>query len=238
MKGNLKDMGIADLIQHTCQDKKTAQLIIEHDGENVEVYFDAGNVIHAVWDDLEGEEVIYRILPWSEGAFDLEVGVASPKKSITRTWTGLLLEGARLQDEGGVTEKENEKESNVMAPKKKGELLADALASVLEDSADITGAGVIGTDGLVYSINVPQRGMNENLVGASAAAIAGLGKRSVDQLKAGNFSQTLIQGDDGNIIVVPINDGTLFVALTAKDINLGMAFAEVRSAIKELNEIL
>ena len=238
MKGNLKDMNIADLIQHTCQDQKTAQLVITHDKESVDIYFDAGNVVHATWNDLEGEEVIYRILPWDVGAFDLETGVASPKKSITRTWTGLLLEGARLQDEGSAVKKENEKESNIMAPKKKGELLADLLVEVLKDSADITGAGVIGTDGLVYSINVPQRGMNENLVGASAAAIAGLGKRSVDQLKAGTFTQTLIQGDDGNIIVVPINDNTLFVGLTPKDINIGMAFAEVRSAVRMLDEIL
>lgn len=122
--------------------------------------------------------------------------------------------------------------------KKKSELLADALTRLLQDSADIDGAAVVGTDGLVYSANVPQRALDESMVGATSAAVLGLSKRSVNQLKRGEFAQTLIQGDDGNIIVAGLNDDTLFVGLTPKNVNLGMAFAEVRMITNKLAEIL
>lgn len=121
---------------------------------------------------------------------------------------------------------------------KKSELLADALTSLLAESSDIEGAAVVGTDGLVYSANVPQRALDESMVGASSAAVLGLSKRSVMQLKRGEFAQTLIQGDQGNIIVAGINDDTLFVGLTPHNVNLGMAFAETRNILARLRDIL
>lgn len=122
--------------------------------------------------------------------------------------------------------------------KKKSEILADTLAELLQESSDIDGAAVVGTDGLVYSANVPQRALDENMVGASSAAVLGLSKRSVDQLKRGSFKQSLIQGDDGNIIVADLTDSTLLVGLTPKSVNLGMAFAEIRTMTERLREIL
>ncbi len=122
--------------------------------------------------------------------------------------------------------------------KKKSELLADALATLLQESSDIDGAAIVGVDGLVYSANVTQKALDENMVGATSAAVLGLSKRSVDQLKRGTFTQTLVQGDDGNIIVVSLNDETLFVGLTPNNVNLGMAFAEVRTMVASLSEIL
>jgi predicted regulator of Ras-like GTPase activity (Roadblock/LC7/MglB family) len=122
--------------------------------------------------------------------------------------------------------------------KKKSELLAEALEQLLQESSDIDGAAIVGTDGLVYSANVPQRALDENMVGATSAAILGLSRRSSQQLKRGTFHQTLIQGDDGNIIVAGLNAETLFIALTAKGVNLGMVFAEVRAVTGRLAQLL
>lgn len=122
--------------------------------------------------------------------------------------------------------------------KKKSELLADALMELLNESSDIEGAAIVGTDGLVYSANVPHRALDETMVGASSAAVLGLSRRSAEQLKRGGFKQTLIQGEDGNIIVAGLNDETLFVGLTSQQVNLGMAFAEVRGMSDKLRNIL
>jgi predicted regulator of Ras-like GTPase activity (Roadblock/LC7/MglB family) len=240
MQGSLQDMTIADLIQHNCQDRKMAQLIIDHNGQQALLFFNEGTVQHAALGDLQGEEVVYQILDWHEGNFTLEIGVTPPAVTISRSWSGLLLEGARRLDE----EKHKTTDSNLLnqekktVAKKKSEILADTLAELLQESADIDGAAVVGTDGLVYSANVPQRALDENMVGASSAAILGLSKRSIDQLKRGNFKQTLIQGDDGNIIVAGLNSETLFIGLTPSSVNLGMAFAEVRTMAERLRDIL
>lgn len=241
MQGNLREMALADLIQHNCQDHKTAQLVIENNGHQATIFFKDGAIAHAALGELQGEEVIYEALTWREGQFTLNMGPEPPTISITRSWSGLLLEGARRLDEGTLLSNnhshESSQEKNPMA-KKRSELLADALDELLRESSDIDGAAVVGVDGLVYSANVPQRALDENMVGATSAAVLGLSRRSADQLKRGYFKQSLIQGDDGNIIVVGLNDETLFVGLTPNGVNLGMAFAEVRTMVSKLSEIL
>jgi predicted regulator of Ras-like GTPase activity (Roadblock/LC7/MglB family) len=241
MQGNLRDMSVPDLIQNYCQQGKTAEFIIQHNGSEAQIFVQNGEVIHATWENLEGEEAVFQTLAWEEGDFSIEMGVIAPKQSVNRSWSGLLLEGARLFDEGqlGITDDPSlfVQEEKPVA-KKRSELLEEALQELLQESSDIAGAAVVGVDGLVYSANVPQKALDENMVGATSAAVLGLSKRSTNQLKRGNFTQTLIQGDDGNIIVASLNDETLFVGLTAQSVNLGMAFAEVRMMSKRLREIL
>lgn len=122
--------------------------------------------------------------------------------------------------------------------KKRSEVLAATLAQLLQESSDIDGVAVVGVDGLVYSANVQQRTLDQAMVGASSAAILGLSKRSANQLKRGVFKQTLIQGDDGNIIVSSLNEETLLVGLTPSNVNLGMAFAEMRTMASRISQIL
>jgi hypothetical protein len=240
MQGNLQDMTVAELIQHNCQDHKTAKLVIEQNNQQATLFFNEGAVQHATLGELTGEEAVYEILAWQEGQFTLETGLEPPAVTISRSWSSLLLEGARRLDEALELSTDDSlslnQEKKLMA--KKSEQLANALADILRDSSDIDGIAVVGVDGLVYSANVPQRALEEEMVGATSAAVLGLSKRSANQLKRGNFKQTLIQGDDGNIIVTSINDETLLVGLTPSSVNLGMAFAEMRTMAARLTDIL
>ncbi len=243
MQGNLQDMAVADLIQHNCQDRKTARLIIEHNDQQATLFFNEGSVQHAALGDTRGEEVIYRILNWQEGRFILEMGLEPPAVTITRSWSGLLLEGAkRLDEETQLSTIDsiplNQENVTMATRKKKSELLADALAEMLADSSDIEGSAIIGLDGLVYSINVPVGKLDEGLIGAAGAALVGLSKRSVEQMERGDFNQTLVQGSKGNLIVTFIDDQTLLLGLTAANVNIGMAFSETRALVAKLQGIL
>lgn len=243
INGALKDMSVADLIQSYCQDKKTAHIAIQSNGSQAEIYIQEGQVVHAFSDEYWGDEAVYEALAWEEGEFSLETGVDAPEITIERNWPGLLLEGAKRLDEASLQDGEEPiiesyKEIEPMATKKKGEILADEIKEFLEESADVYGAAIVGFDGLVYTANVPQKGIDETIVGGAAASIFGLSKRGVDQLQKGNYQRTLITGDDGDIIIQPINSETLLIALTPANANLGMAFAEVRSATNKLRAIL
>ena len=240
LQGSLRDMLVADLIQHTCQDGKTARITIDHNQQQAYLFFEAGELVDAELGDQQGEEVIYNMLSWQDGDFKVEPGVPASRRTIMRNYTGVLLTGAQRLDEfSSEVEPSNIfQEAIAMAPKKKSELLADTLSDLLTSSSDIEGAAVVGTDGLVYSINMPTGKVDETLAGAVAAAALGLSKRSADQLKRGAFTQTLIQGDKGNIILMQLDPQTLLVELTPPNVNLGMAFAETREVAGRLREIL
>ncbi len=72
MQGNLTDMGVADLIQHACQDGKRARLWLERDGRQAEIYFQSGQVTHAACGELTGEPALFALLEWDDGQFRLD----------------------------------------------------------------------------------------------------------------------------------------------------------------------
>ncbi len=103
IRGSLKDMAVADLIQTHCQERKTARLLLRNGKKEARLYFTDGNIIHASADGIDGEEAVYRILEWDEGNFDVETGAKPPKISIASSWSTILLEGARRIDEKRTT---------------------------------------------------------------------------------------------------------------------------------------
>ncbi len=254
-------MSLPTLIQVLCEEQGDAQLTIRdrEEGEEGSLFFSQGQVVHAQTGTLVGEEAVYELLSWEEGTFVLERSIPPPEQTIHTEWSALLLEGLRRLDEQresarlapphpgeavadiqwpeGLDEnRDARKEGSTMA--KRSELLMQTLDELLTSSADIEGGAIVSTDGLILAANVPTGGLDEAHVGAVAAAILGLSKRSVHQLKRGDFTQTLVQGNQGNIIVTTINDRTLFVGITSQDANLGMAFLEARETAQKVADIL
>ena len=262
VRGNLRTLSLPSIIQVNCAEGNLGRLRIRHQGKEGVLYFADGNVVHAEMGDEVGEEVVYELLTWEDGDFLLEMGVEPPERTITTNWSGLLLEGMRRIDESNAAWDELEElepESDLpplgeaaaldeeelietevkgMATKKRSELLAETLDELISTSTDIEGGALVGIDGLVLSANVPIGKLDETLVGATAAAISGLSRRSVEQMKRGEFFQTLIQGSKGNIIVTFVDERNVFVGLTPADVNLGMAFYEARQVAEKLRDIL
>ncbi len=242
--GRLNEMSLSALIQMICNEGIRARLKLRRGDQTAFLYFDNGELAHAVMEDQTGEEVVYELLTWEDGEFELAAGVPPPARTILTSWSRLLLEGAHRVDEQMASGLEldggshTEEEARRMTAKKRSELIADALSELLASSTDIVGGALVGVDGLVLSANVPIHGVDETLVGAAAAAIFGLSRRSVGQLGRGDFFQTLIQGSDGNIIVTAVDDRNVFIGITPADTNLGMVFHEARQVAQKLSEIL
>lgn len=123
------------------------------------------------------------------------------------------------------------------APQKRSEQLAEVLRNLVSGSTDIQGVAVISMDGLVIAAELPTK-LDQARVGAVAAGILSLSGRSVGQLQRGELQQTLIQGTEGNVIITYAGKNAAFVALTGKDVNLGMAFLEAREGAQKVSEIL
>lgn len=109
VKGNLKDIGLTSLISINCNEMNQARLSIMNEGKQATVFFNDGNIVHAELDSHEGEDVLFELLRWEEGDFDLEQGVQADKQTVHTPWSGILLEGMHRIDEGdaGVDAKKN-----------------------------------------------------------------------------------------------------------------------------------
>ena len=244
VKGKLSDMSLASLISVNCNEMNQASLLLYREDKEGSIFLTDGNVVHAVLDSFIGKEAVYEMLTWEDGEFELKKNVEPPERTITAGWSSLLLEGmhridenaAELEDLNGLDKQYEKKEKDEMAAKR-SEALADTLSEMLASSTDIEGAVVVSSDGLVIASQIP-KGLDESRMGASAAALFGLSKRTTPELGRGNFTQNLIQGKEGNIIIVSIGENAVFVGLTSSDVNLGMVFLEAREAAEEIATVL
>jgi len=223
MQGNLLDMAIAYLIQHNCQDRKTAQLKIEHSGRQAILYFEEGNISHAILGNQMGEDVIYEILKWEEGTFDLETGIKPPRTSITRSWPGLLMEGARRLDEAEhaaslIPSKQNDhEEAHTMVN------LNDMLK---EMSGEVTGyisASLVGVDGLILASDISNSAEDQEAFGAQMTTLLKLVNASVEKLGAGIVEDNLTTTENAYLLMRLLPDKQYFLILTVnrKTGNLG-----------------
>lgn len=107
VRGNLLQMNTMDLFQSLELGHKTCKLSLSNDGERCDMYFSDGQISHAQYGSLRGDEAVYKVLTWTEGHFEIDFSGSSQEQSTTRSTQGLLMEGLRLLDEANRDAEEN-----------------------------------------------------------------------------------------------------------------------------------
>ncbi len=99
VRGNLSQMNVIDLMQSLEMGRKSCQLTMTKDGERCEVFFTEGQVKHATYGSLVGDEAVFKVLRWTGGNFELNFEGKTDKQTTQLNTQGLLMEGLRLLDE-------------------------------------------------------------------------------------------------------------------------------------------
>lgn len=107
LRGNLAQMTVMDLLQSLDMGRKTCSLILGNNGDKCQMFFTDGQINHATYGDLKGEEAVYKVLLWTGGSFEIDFNGSSREQTVSRTTQGLLMEGLRLLDESNRDEQEN-----------------------------------------------------------------------------------------------------------------------------------
>jgi CheY-like chemotaxis protein len=99
VQGRLEEMSIMDLMQSLEMGQKSCQLTIRRGEETAELFFTSGQCTDAKLGSLEGEAAVFEAVRWPDGQFEIDFNAGSKRTTISRTTTGLLMEGLRLIDE-------------------------------------------------------------------------------------------------------------------------------------------
>lgn len=99
VRGNLSQMNVIDLMQSLEMGRKSCQLSLSNNGEKCEVFFVEGQVKHATYGSLVGDEAVFKVLRWTGGNFQLNFEGKTDKETTQLNTQGLLMEGLRLLDE-------------------------------------------------------------------------------------------------------------------------------------------
>lgn len=98
--GSLADMSFCDLIQVLSAGGKSVEVVVRTDAGNGRLFLKQGNVIHAQVGSITGEQAFYQLMQWHEGEFSMRDCTEFPAATITSSTMSLLMEGARIVDEG------------------------------------------------------------------------------------------------------------------------------------------
>ena len=118
---------------------------------------------------------------------------------------------------------------------------SDLLGSILNDlnggSADIEASAVISTDGLMMAALLPAS-MDEDRVGAMAAAMLSLGDRTSQELARGTLEQVLIKGDKGYVLMTHAGPDAVLSVMAKTTARLGLVFLDVKRAADSIAKVI
>jgi CheY-like chemotaxis protein len=105
--GQLEQLGLSSLLVMIEMERKSGILRLERPGVTGRIFSRDGKVISARLDGngvpasaKKGAESVYQMLTWSDGRFDFSAVEVDMEDEVKSTTTHLLMEGARLIDEG------------------------------------------------------------------------------------------------------------------------------------------
>jgi CheY-like chemotaxis protein len=104
-KGTLDQIGLPSILSLVDMERKTGMLvlILEPGKEKARIYFSEGRVVRAGYDKKaspKNAELIYELLAHTEGKFEFRNVMVDARDEVHSPTPHLLLEGARLIDEG------------------------------------------------------------------------------------------------------------------------------------------
>jgi len=119
LRGSLLQMNVIDLVQSLEMGRKSCALKLSNKDEKCEMYFSEGQVTHAEYGTLSGDQAVFKVLRWTDGNFEINFEGKTGKQTTSLNTQGLLMEGLRLLDEaqrdaGKAAEKEKEEDDDVL----------------------------------------------------------------------------------------------------------------------------
>jgi CheY-like chemotaxis protein len=99
VRGTLAQMSVVDLLQTLDIGQKSCRLELHHAGQEGEMQFVNGQLVHAALGNLSGESAVYAVVAWTEGSFLIDFERVECQRTITHSTQSVLLEALRRFDE-------------------------------------------------------------------------------------------------------------------------------------------
>lgn len=209
LEGNLKMMSLASIVQINCEERNQAQLLLNYQGRSGVIYFNDGEMIHAEANGKTGEEAVYELLSWEDGAFLVKMGVQPSLRTIITPWSGVLLEGMRRIDEA-TAGWSFEGEDDLFEDSTPEESISDRIVKAIGGIKGVISNLILSLDGTLIAqdnCNEPGREINRGLYLKEEGEIIG------GFLDAGKLERAILTAADGRIYLQPKGDQVLLINL-------------------------
>ena len=223
-----------DILQLAQTSRMSVKLSVESPLGSGAMFFEGGNLRHAVAGDNIGDEAVDAMLEWREGSVSSSQLPPDTPQTVSRSSiTALLMDRARIRDEESRNPK---KPPPAPAPPPAVEVRTidlDQVKALLAEIDDMLGGALIGSDIISKSTGMSIAGHNS--VPKVSALFNGLSEQlhtaltRAEDAPARGIRQFMIEGDNGIFIfVIEIDDRHRWVMMVDGDrAQLGLALSVV-----------
>lgn len=235
--GRISDLNLSDLIQMNCLGRLTNALHVKKGKQVGTIYFENGNIVHAVNGDLIGENAFYQILSWEGGSFSIEKGVKAPEESIIKGWQTMLLEALKRADESrSSAPKEFELETE-----KKQLRLVKILGDFINKKGIIL-AAILDKEGFPLASIVAENFRKEYQISNITPIISAFHQQMKEFAQKIKMKETIavtMEFEKGILHLNFLNEKReYFVVLADAETKLGLLHMEIKRVIKAMSEII
>ncbi len=107
--GSLSELSAVDVIQMLCLGRKTTALRIARGQSSGVILIQNGEIVHAIWDNIVGEDAVHEMIAVEDGVFNMAPMPPDFERTIYGDYQHILMEGVRKLDEkarGGPAQEE------------------------------------------------------------------------------------------------------------------------------------
>jgi hypothetical protein len=214
LKGNLRDLGVVEVIQLLHTVHQTGRLVLTSDHQQAWLHYRKGQLVDARTGNRTGTEALVEIVDWSSGEFEFEPGVAPQEETIQMELLHVIMRALKIRDE--------RKEAERLKAETELQLRASQSASLSEELA----AFVAGTDIVVYAGLADASGV---LLAETRTAKAPPG---MDQLRGWllelakshpgpEFKKVFVEDEVGTAVIARAGAGRIAIVVADKSVPFG-----------------
>lgn len=259
-RGVVDGIELIDIVQFNGMSRLTSVLKVKTGDTEGMIFFKDGAVIHAICDQVTGEEAFYKILTFQGGTIENMRGVTPPLNSISKNIEALLLEGATRADQFNIDPKRDEGiaflepiDENSLLNSQSGPVNIQTIGeeqitsedeemneieTILSEFTSIEGvhtACLVGRDGFILD-HIARQSVDPEMVGAIASSGFGSAYSMGGQLGQGNLTMTMVEYENGPVMFAPVGTEAFLVIVADKETNLGWVRLSIKKHSKTIAE--
>lgn len=111
------------------------------------------------------------------------------------------------------------------------------LQTIFDNIDGVRSAAIVSQEGLIVS-SILEEGISEIKLAAMTAAILSVAERVLHELKSGMLDVCILQGDEGNFVVMDAGKELIIAVCLNIDARMDTCFIEMRKASEQLKTIM
>jgi predicted regulator of Ras-like GTPase activity (Roadblock/LC7/MglB family) len=116
-------------------------------------------------------------------------------------------------------------------------MMLDRLRALRTECSGIEAALLISSDAMPLASDLSDS-LEEEVLSATASTLVSAGEKVARELSRGDVDQLYLRGDDGDLVVVRVNDDAILACMVDHQAKMGMTLLEVSRCAQRLAEII